>query len=633
MHTQNATYTLITLTLLTLALPTLAQTPTDTLALIPLPVSLERTGGAPFTLTAATAITTSDHPEAQRIARYLADHLRPATGLHLPVVPPNVDLDAASSVSLILSSDVSTLGSEGYQLTISPNAVRLTASAPAGLFYAVQTLLQLLPPQIEADTPQPNTAWTVPALKITDQPRFAWRGILLDVSRHFFTKQEVMQFIDRMARYKLNTLHLHLTDDQGWRIEIKARPKLTEIGAWRVPRVGNWWKFDPPQPNEKPTYGGFYTHDDIRQLVAYAQDRFITIVPEIDVPGHSLATLASYPELACTEGPFHVNPGSPFYGKIQNTLCVAQPEVYDLLDDVFGEIAQLFPGQYIHMGGDEAHKGFWAKCPRCQTLKKEKELQNENELQSYFVKRCEEIINRHGKRLIGWDEILEGGLAPNATVMSWRGLAGGVKAAQMNHHVVMSPSPHYYLDLFQGDPVIEPPTYSLSRLNTCYTFDPVPPGVDPALILGIQGNLWTESVPTLRHAQYMIWPRGLAIAETAWSPASRKDWNTFHPRVTNHFQRLDAAHVNYAPSMYDPIFTPRKDADGNLLIELATEIDDLTIHYCFDGTFPDQFYPKYTQPLAVPRNALELRTITCRKGQPIGRPITMPITELQNRAK
>ncbi|MCK4998895.1 MAG: family 20 glycosylhydrolase, partial [Anaerohalosphaera sp.] len=593
--------------------------------IIPAPAKVKIIDGQ-FELTDQTAIVYLN--EVKPVAQYLREHLKPATGYNIkliavsdrhPVKPANT-----ISLNLTLLGEVLAFGKEGYILKVLPAGVEIRACDPAGLFYGVQSLLQLLPKEIESSSKVNNVKWTIPCIDITDDPRFGWRGLLLDVSRHFFTKDEVKQYIDTMARYKLNTFHWHLTDDQGWRIEIKKYPKLTEVGAWRVPRQGCWWTFDPPKPGEKPTDGGFYTQEDIAEIVEYAKARFITIVPEIDVPGHSMAALASYPELSCGGGPFDVNPGSKFYGQIENTLCPSNDKVYKFMDDVFTEIAQMFPGQYIHMGGDEAHKGFWKKCKRCQKFKKDNSLKDEHELQSHFVKQVEKILESKGKKLVGWDEILEGGLAPNATVMSWRGIAGGVKSAKMGHHVVMTPSPYYYLDLYQSDPIVEPKTYSLSRLNTCYKFEPVPDGIEPKLILGVQGNVWSEEISEIRHAQYMTWPRGLAIAETAWTPKEKKDWENFAARVENQFARMDIAQVKYARSMFDAIFKPTRDKDGRLVIELETELDNIDIHYTFEGADPDNYYPKYEKPLTVPANAQNIIVSTYRDGMKVGKQINMP---------
>jgi hexosaminidase len=601
---------------------------------IPVPPEIKSADGQ-FVLTGDTSIVVQDNQTRLRqIAEYLAEHLKPSTGFELNILSDVDETASKGKIYLRLEKKQNPqLGKEGYKLKAGPDEITITANTPAGAFYGIQTLLQLLPYEVESAEKVNDIQWTVPCVEITDWPRFAWRGLLLDVSRHFFTKQQVKDFIEQMARYKFNTFHWHLTDDPGWRIEIKKYPKLTEVGAWRVPRQGRWGNLDPPGAGEKPTCGGFYTQQDIREIVAYASQRFVTIVPEIEMPAHSLATLAAYPELACTQGPFHVDPGSRFYGQIQNTLCVGNEKVYEFLEGVFTEVAGLFDGEYIHMGGDEAFKGFWGKCPKCQKLMQEHNLKSEDELQSYFVKRVEGIIESKGRRLIGWDEILEGGLAPNATVMSWRGTAGGIAAAKMGHAVVMSPSPYYYLDLYQGDSVAEPATYGMSRLSSCYAFEPVPDGIEAALVLGVQGNLWTEEISEFRHAQYMTWPRGFAVAETAWSPKDKKSWPDFVKRIESQFRRFDAADIKYARSMYDVVFEPRLDETGQLVIELKTELDGLDIYYTFEGANPDYHYPRYIEPLTVPANAEQLRVVTYRGKELVGKQINMPIEELKKRLK
>ncbi|MBI9016106.1 MAG: family 20 glycosylhydrolase [Phycisphaerae bacterium] len=591
---------------------------------IPKPNSISEKNGS-FTVNADTKILTYTsilNSEAQ----YLASQLNRATGFDLKIATKSMDNTPTPKNSILLDNvalQSRSLKEQAYILDVSTEKIGITVASPQGAFYAIQSLLQLLPPEIESKSIIKNKKWTIPCVEITDAPRFDWRGLMLDVSRHFYTKEQVKTFIDQMARYKFNTFHWHLTDDQGWRIEIKKYPKLTEIGAFRVPRQGYWWTFDAPQPDEKATDGGFYTQEEIREIVDYAAKRHITIVPEIDVPGHSMAALAAYPQLSCGGGPFTVNPGSKFYGQIENTICPSNDFTYKFLDDVFAEIAELFPNSYIHIGGDEAHKGFWSKCPRCQQFKKDNNIKNEHELQSYFIKRMEKILASKGKKLIGWDEILEGGLAPNARVMSWRGTAGGIKAAKMGHEVVMTPSPYYYLDLYQGDPAAEPKTYNMARLTDTYNFEPVPDGIDAKLILGIQGNLWTEEISEFRHAQYMTWPRSLAIAESAWSQKEDKNWPDFVSRAENHFQRMDYGQIKYARSIYDPIFKTTKK-DDQTIITLSTEIEGLTIHYTFEGADPDGFYPQYTKPLVVPKNAQDLKVVTCQNGKIIGKTITYP---------
>jgi len=512
------------------------------------------------------------------------------------------------------------------------------------LFYGIQSLLQLLPPAIESRSLVNNVRWEAPCVTIKDVPRFSWRGLMFDVSRHFFTKDEVKNFIDQMVKYKYNLLHLHLTDDEGWRIQIKSLLKLTEVGAWNVRRVGTFGNFSAPTPDEPRNYGGFYTQEDIKELVQYAKDRFVNILPEVDVPGHSLAFIASYPELSCTPGAenYHVRSGERimnwynggFSAIYDNTLCPANDKVYDYLDKVFTEVAALFPFGYIHVGGDECAKNFWEKSDAIKQLMQKEGLKNMEEVQSYFEKRVEKIIEAKGKKVIGWDEILEGGLAPNALVMSWRGMKGGIEAAKMGHEVVMSPTTFAYLDYMQGDAIIEPPVYSTLRLKTAYSFEPVPDSVDPKLIIGGQANLWSEQVYNTRHLQYMMWPRSLAIAECLWSPKDKKEWNNFTKRTEANFERMDYEQVKYARSMFDPAFAVKKDASANdsLSITLTTEVEGLDIYYSWDNSNPDNFYPKYNNQLTVPKDASMLKVITYRDGKPIGRQIDMPVKELKRRA-
>ena len=389
---------------------------------------------------------------------------------------------AAIVLSIYKKPDLS-LGDEGYVLKVTPQKILLSANKPQGLFYGIQTLRQLLPPANKNQLANKNFQYKIPCATIIDYPRFGYRGLMLDVSRHFFSKEFVMKYIDEMAKYKLNVFHWHLTDDNGWRIEIKGLPQLTEVGAWRVPRTGAWHKFEPPQPGEKPSYGGYYTQSDIREIVKYAQQKFITIIPEIDVPAHSLALIAAYPALSCTQLQYSVNPGSPFYKKEDNTLCVNNDSTWLLLDKIFTQVAELFPGKYIHIGGDEAYKGFWEKCPKDQALMKQEGLKSVEELQSFFVKKLEKLIVSKGKKMIGWDEILEGGLAPEATVMSWRGMEGGIEAAKMGHEVIMTPINSTYLSRKQSDAAVEPFAPGMVRLSTCYNFEPLPDGVDARYIL------------------------------------------------------------------------------------------------------------------------------------------------------
>lgn len=615
----------------------IAQTPND-IAIIPQPVSLEKKS-ARFILSSQTKVAAdAKNADVQRVVRLFTDKVKTATGFMLAVAAPGVKANAIS-FTLNKTADKA-IGKEGYILDVTATGVQVTANDAAGLFYGVQTLIQLLPKEIESKTVVKKASWVIPGVHITDYPRFAWRGLMFDVSRHFFTKQEVKDYIDDMVKYKYNLLHLHLTDDQGWRIEIKSLPKLTEVGAWRVEKTGTFGTFTPPTENEPRTYGGFYTQEDIKELVKYAADRFVNILPEVDVPGHSMSVVASYPELSCTPGTYRVNSGEKFmqWGEgtfsalVDNTLCPANEKVYEALDKVFTEVAQLFPFEYIHMGGDECAKNFWEKSDAIKALMQKENLKDMHEVQSYFVKRVEKIIESKGKKMLGWDEILEGGLAPNAAVMSWRGSKGGAEAAKMQHEVVMSPNNNVYIDLMQGDGVIEPPVYKSVRLTNSYEFEPVPEGADPKYIKGGQANLWTEQVYNMRHAQYMTWPRAFAVSESVWSPREKKNWNDFIRRVENHFTRFDVAEIKYAPSMYEPIFNASKDGE-QLKVEMSTEVQGLDIYYSFDNSFPDRFYPKYTQALKVPVDAVSLKVITYRGKETVGRMIVMPVAELKKRAE
>ncbi len=606
-----------------------APKPAPLPAIIPAPQTVLPGAGA-FTITTQTRLDVQTPlPEVREMATAL-----------LPGLTLSDRSGQRNAISIRLAP-VGGLGPEGYELVVTPAGILLTAPQPAGVFYGLQTLRQLLPPGVETQnsaSAQRNTGATplrnatIPALTIRDQPRFGWRGLMLDVSRAFFPKEFVMRFIDQMAKYKYNVFHWHLTDDQGWRVEIKSLPKLTEVGAWRVPRLGKWGNRDGPQPGEAPTYGGFYTQDDIRDVVAFARSRHVTIVPEIDMPGHLLSAIASYPELSCTPGTYNVAANGKFYKQEDNTLNPCNEATYQFVDKVLTEIAGLFPGQYIHIGGDEAYKGFWEKCEACKPVMAANNLKTPEDLQGYFVRRVEKIVEAKGKKLIGWDEILEGGLAPNATVMSWRGMAGGIEAAKQGHPVIMTPAQNCYLDLYQGEPTAEPATYSMCRLSNSYAFEPVPEGVNASLILGGQGNLWAESVPTTRHAEYMLWPRAFALAEVLWSPKQPRNFPDFVRRVESHFARFDAAGVNYARSYQNPIVSARKHPMGMNEVVLSHELPDVALHYTVDNTMADTFSPRYTAPFLMPKGADRVRVVAYRNGKLIGRLLDIPTDELDKRA-
>ena len=607
------------------------------IAIIPEPVTIVQTKGV-FVLPAKITIEAPSTPGLEQTISFLQQKLSVPTGYTVTVATsaPN----AVIRLSLNATPDA-VVGKEGYRLSVTTKLITIKANTAAGLFYGVQSLLQLFPKEIESRELVKQITWQAPAVEITDYPRFGWRGMMFDVSRHFFTKQEVKAFIDQMARYKFNLLHWHFTDDEGWRIEIKSLPNLTKKGAWNVKKVGHFGDFAPATPDEPRDYGGFYTQDDIKEVVAYAKDRFVNILPEVDVPGHSLATIASYPELSCTPGAdkYQVRSGEKFMdwtdkgvkALVDNTLCPANEKVYTFLDKVFTEIAGLFPFDYIHVGGDECAKNFWEQSDAVKALMQKEGLTTQQQVQSYFEKRVEKIINAKGKKVIGWDELLEGGIAPGAAIMSWRGEQGGIDAAKLNHEVVMTPNQFVYIDFMQSDAVMEPLVYATLRLNKTYQFEPVPAGVDAKFIKGGQANLWTEQIYNYRQAEYMTWPRAFAIAESVWSPKDKKNWNGFVAKVEQHFKRFDLEEVKYSPAMYDPYFTPVKDAKGKLNIQLGTEIEGLDIYYTFDNSFPDRFYPKYTATLVPPTDATTLRVITYKGNQPVGRLVTMPIKEMEKR--
>lgn len=603
-------------------------------AIIPQPVEIQATSGE-FTLSAKTTLT-YNLPECRAVAEILAKRLNTPSGFALAAQQAN-----NGAIQLQLNTVPNEqIGQEGYTLEVLPKKVVITANTSAGLYYGVQTLLQLLPADIEKKSIV-SAKWTIPGVKITDYPRFAWRGIMLDVARNFFTVDEVKQYIDEISRLKFNTFHWHLTDDEGWRIEIKALPKLTSVGAWRVPRTGHFGDREAPKPGEAATHGGFYTQDQIREVIAYAAERHVTIVPEIDVPGHSMAAIASYPELSCQKDPnTRPSPGMNFadwFGNgtfrmnVENALNPSDDKVYEFLDKVFSEVATLFPNPYIHVGGDECYKGYWAKDPGCQALMKSLNIRHVEDLQGYFMGRLEKILEAKGKKLLGWDEILEGGISPNATVMSWRGIKGGIEAASMGHQVVMSPTTFAYLDYIQGDPTIDPPIYAGLRVSKSYSFEPVPDGVDPKFILGGQGNLWSEQLPNYRHAQYMTYPRAWALAEVYWSPKSAKNWDDFARRMERHFDRADAAGINYCKAVYDPIVQVRKEG-ADLIIELGSELRDLDVYYTTDDAMPDNYSPKYTAPFKAPDGPITLRVQCYRNGKPIGHLLTLKRGQLEERA-
>jgi hexosaminidase len=514
------------------------------LAVIPQPQSIERAEGV-FKLTPDLVIATDK--VSKDTGKFLAERLRPATGFSIKTKGTNQTF--RGSVIFLTTENANTnLGAEGYELSVTPDGVIINAQTQAGLFYGAQTLLQLLPPEIFSAKVVMDFNWEIPCVKITDAPRFPWRGLMVDVSRHFYTKQEVEKIMDVMALHKLNTFHWHLVDDQGWRIEIKKYPKLTSVGAWR-PSVGFGLPTNSTTAYGKDgRYGGFYTQKDIREVVAYARKLHISVVPEIEMPGHSLAALSAYPEFGSGPGPFKI----PLSGGVMRGIySPAKPETFEFLQNMLTEVFRLFPGKYIHIGGDEVPRGSWTNDPACQMLMQREGLKSKEEIQSWFTRQMEKFINAHGKTLIGWSEIRQGGLAQNAVVMDWIG--GAREAASAGHDVVMSPTTHCYFDGPQSrDRNAEPrASGGFIPLRKVYSFEPVPSGLAPEFaghILGAQGNLWTEMVPNLKHAEYMIFPRVFAIAEVTWSPKETRDYDGFLRRLKTDEHRLDQLGVSYRDS-------------------------------------------------------------------------------------
>ena len=484
-------------------------------------------------------------------------------------------------------SDQSKLNNEAYSIEISPKQIHVKSYTDQGYFLAIQTLIQLFKTQKNG---------IISSLKIEDEPKFAWRGMHLDVCRHFFTVEEVKQYIDYLAMYKLNTFHWHLTDDQGWRIEIKKYPKLTQIGSKRKESMIGAYVDDTF--DGKPYGPYFYTQEQIKEVVKYAQDRYITVVPEIEMPGHALAALSAYPELACTKGPFEA---ATKWGVFDDVFC-PKDETFTFLENVLDEVIQLFPSQYIHIGGDECPKTRWKECAHCQELIKKHNLKDEHGLQSYFIQRIEKHVNSKGRKIIGWDEILEGGLAPNAAVMSWTGIKGGIEAAKTNHFAVMTPGAYCYFDHYQGDPQTEPNAFGgFTPLDKVYSYNPIPAELNAEqskYILGVQANLWTEYILDFKQVQYMIFPRLFALSEVGWGTSKPENYKEFENRVVEHFKILDKMNINYAKSIYN-ISGKVIPSNNGVSYELSTSQNPNGIKFTTDGSKPTSSSATYQNSIPV----------------------------------
>ena len=498
-----------------------------------------------------------------------------------------------------------TLPAEHYALEVGQTGATLRASSLPGFIYGIQTLKQLLPAAVYGGEAASSDKWEIPCVSIEDAPRFGYRGLHLDVARHFFDTKQVEKVIDMMVVHKLNTLHWHLTEDQGWRIEIKRYPKLTEFGSKRKGTMieKQWGSCD------NVPYGGYYTQDEIREVVAYAAARGITVVPEIDLPGHMLAALACYPELGCTGGPYEVETG---WGVFEDVLCPGKEKTFEFLENVLTEVMELFPSEYIHIGGDECPKTRWEKCPACQArikalgLKDDDRHSAEHYLQSYVTARIEKFLNEHGRRIIGWDEILEGELAPNATVMSWRGTEGGIYAAKMGHDAIMTPTTYCYLDYCQAsDPENEPLNIGgYVPVEKLYSYEPVPDSLVNdygKYIIGVQANLWTEYIPTNEQLEYMLLPRVAALSEVQWCDRGTREWTRFAQALPHMLQIYDHMGLNYATTVFGVTGLTEKNAETGAEEIVLSTIDQTPIHYTLDGSEPTAESPVYTDPIALDR--------------------------------
>lgn len=587
--------------------------------IIPVPQSLEARKGS-FTLKPDTRIyvpeglTDWDLP-----AQYFMALAATSNGYRLTSQPIKKFKEPKSN-AIYLLQDASILSDEGYSMEVKPNSVIIKAKTAAGAFYAIQTLRQLFPPEFGGAHSYGSIKWIAPCCFIQDSPRFGYRGMHLDVCRNYFPPVFVKKYIDLMALYKFNTFHWHLTDDQGWRIEIKKYPELQRISTCRKETLIGHAE-DLPHRFDGKKYCGGYSQREIKDIVDYARKRFITIIPEIEMPGHARAALAAYPELGCTGGPYE--PATE-WGVFDDVFCAGNDKTFAFLDDVLAEVCELFPSTYIHVGGDECPKTRWEACPKCQKRIKDEGLKDATELQSYFIRRIEKTLTLHNRKLLGWDEILEGGIAPSATIMSWRGIDGGIAAARAGHDAVMTPGSHCYFDHYQSDPNVEPLAIGgLTTLEKTYSYEPIPDGLnaqEAKHILGAQGNVWTEYLSKPEQVEYMAFPRACALAEVVWSPKSLRSWTDFSRRIQAHFNRLDDASVKFARSFYDvsAVFAGSK-------VTLKANDPALEIRYTTDGKPPSLNSPKYVSPIPITKTTT-LRAATFNKTKGLGKTTTVLYT-------
>lgn len=570
---------------------------------VPLPSEISKTNSDAFKLNSSTKIVFPEgNDKMKRNAEFLSEYLMMSVG-----VKPDITSSIHDNNIILLSLDLDNDNEEAYRINVNENAISISGSSEAGVFYGIQTLRKA--------TPVGKYAVSYPAVTINDEPRFGYRGTMLDIARHFQSVEFVKKFIDMIALHNINRFHWHLTEDQGWRIEIKKYPRLTEVGSMRSETVigQNTGEYDGIP------HGGFYTQAEIKDIVNYAAERYITVIPEIDLPGHMLAALTAYPELGCTGGPYEVE---RTWGVFDDVLCPGKEHTFTFLEDVLTEVMELFPSKYIHIGGDECPKVLWEECPDCQNRIKElglKDAEHKKEfyLQSYVTARVEKFLNDHGRSIIGWDEILEGELAPNATVMSWRGMQGGIEAAKMNHDVIMTPTTYCYFDYYQTQFIDDEPfgIGGYVPVELVYSFEPAPDILTKEQkqhILGAQANLWTEYIKTSEHVEYMLLPRLAALSEVQWMQPDKKDYDEFLTRLPQLTLLYDKLNYNYATHVFDvhPLLTANFD-NNSLDVSLST-IDNSPIYYTLDGTNPDENSNQYSEVLSI-KESTELKAVSIRE--------------------
>lgn len=555
--------------------------PTDpNLGIIPAPLHVQRNAGF-FKLNASTVLIAPDSMTLHD-ANMLNAYLKDSYGFQLEVHHTAGHYRS----EILLAIDSVNQGKEAYRMEVTKKKLKVTGGQGAGVFYGIQSLIQMMHPAKDG-------AYEIPCAVIQDAPRFPYRGMHLDCGRHFFPVSFIKEYIDLMSRYKFNTFHWHLTEDQGWRLEIKKYPRLTEIGSQRSETVIG---HNSKQYDHTP-YGGYYTQDEAREIVAYAKARYVTVIPEIEMPGHALAALASYPLLGCTTGPYQVGTR---WGVFSDVYCAGKESTFQFLENVLDEVMQIFPSHYIHIGGDECPKTRWKECPYCQKRMKDLGLTSEDQLQSYFVQRIEKYLNDHGRAIIGWDEILEGGLAPNATVMSWRGESGGIAAAKQHHNVIMTPGNWCYFDHGQGDPKEEPLNIGgYLPLSKVYGYNPVPAQLTPderKYIIGVQANVWSEYIPSVSACEYMVLPRMLAMSEVAWSSLESKNYQNFLERLPAQLQYLDGKHIHFRIPEPEGLKNDTTSS-SHLTVELKPYVPGTKMYYTLDGSAPTTGSALYASPI------------------------------------